>query len=98
MSAAGGAVGRAEERFKSFHWGRAPRRRLATTLPPEPRALVELGRLEAVEYATSKVGDGPSVYRHKFSGRRPRLAVAVDGDQLHVVGGTYKVRPRGIVG
>jgi hypothetical protein len=93
-----GAVGQAADRFTSFHWGRSPRRRLETTLPREPRALVELGRLEAVEYATSKVGDGPSIYRHKFTSRRPRLAVDVDGHQLFIVGGGYKVQPRGIVG
>lgn len=95
-----GAVEKAERRFASFHWGRSAKRRRQVTTARTPRALVELGQLEAIEYGTHKTGDGASIYRHTFGGkgkRRPRLAVDVDGDQLHVIGGDYTVQARGIV-
>ncbi len=91
---------RAEDFYRSFHWGRGHKRVARVKVPPAPRTLVELGRLDAIEYATTKKGDGPSVYRHKFGeegGRRPRLAVDVRNNRLHVVGGDYTVEPRGIV-
>ena len=99
-AAAADELERAEKFYRSFHWGRGHKRVARVKVAKQPRTLVELGRLDAIEYATTKKGDGPSVYRHKFGeegGRRPRLAVDVDNKRLHVVGGDYTVEPRGIV-
>jgi len=90
----------AEDFYRRFHWGHEAKRAIPVKVPKTPRTLVQLGRLEAVEYSTNKKGDGPSVYRHKFGeegGRRPRLAVDVESRRLHVVGGDYTVEERGIV-
>lgn len=97
----GAAERRAEalDRFERLHWGR-PARKVTTHEMRAPRALAELGRLEAVEYFTNKKGDGPSIYRHAFGeegGRKPRLAVDVETDRLVIVGGDYTVEDRGIV-
>lgn len=89
----------AAERFERLHWGR-PATKVTRHRAPAPRALAELGRLEAVEYFTNKRGDGPSIYRHQFGeegGRKPRLAVDPETDRLHIIGGDYSVEDRGIV-
>jgi hypothetical protein len=89
----------AVDRFEALHWGR-PARKSSGHQVQAPRALAEIGRLEAVEYFTNKRGDGPSVYRHQFGedgGRKPRLAVDVETDRLHIIGGDYSVEDQGIV-
>jgi hypothetical protein len=89
----------AVDRFERLHWGR-PSRKSSAHQVRAPRALAELGRLEAVEYFTHKRGDGPSIYRHQFGeegGKKPRLAVDVETDRLHIIGGDYSVEDRGIV-
>jgi len=91
---------RAAHLFEDLHWGIAPSKVKRVRKPHAGPALAELGRLEAIEYATTKKGDGPSVYRHKFGeegGRKPRLAVDPETRDLHIVGGDYNVEPRGIV-
>ncbi len=98
--AAANRLEKAEDFYQAFHWGHPAKSSRRVKVPKTPRTLVDLGRLDAVEYSTSKKGDGPSTYRHKFGeegGRRPRLAVDVESQRLHVVGGDYTVEPRGIV-
>jgi hypothetical protein len=98
--AAADRLERAEDFYRDFHWGHEAKRSIPVKVPKTPRTLVQLGRLEAVEYTTNKKGDGPSTYRHKFGeegGRRPRLAVDIESRRLHVVGGDYTIEPRGIV-
>lgn len=97
----GAAERRAEavDRYEALHWGRPATKSRRVTVP-QPRALAELGRLEAVEYFTNKKGDGPSIYRHAFGeegGKKPRLAVDTKTSTLHIVGGDYTVEDRGIV-
>jgi hypothetical protein len=91
---------RAREAYEALHWG-IPARRMRRVRPAaRPRALAELGKLEAVTYATHKKGDGPSLYEHHFGeegGSQPSLAVDVDSGDLHIVGGDYTVEDRGIV-
>lgn len=93
----------ARARYTSLHWGARAPARLSRWEAPDPRAgpLVELGALLAVEYETSKSGDGLSVYRHEFGDARgrgcPILAITIDR-RLVIAGGNYRVRDRGIVG
>jgi hypothetical protein len=96
----GAADSHARQAYQAFHWGIAPKRMRRVRTARAPRALAELGKLEAVTYATHKRGDGPSSYEHHFGeegGRRPSLAVDVDSGELHIVGGDYTVEDRGIV-
>jgi hypothetical protein len=91
---------RAAKLFEDLHWGIAPKKVRQVRKPHAGAALAELGQLEAVEYSTTKKGDGPSVYHHKFGeegGRRPTLAVDPETRDLHIVGGSYTVEQRGIV-
>lgn len=92
-----------EDGYRALHWGipgDSPTRRVEA---PDPRqgTLVEIGELRAVEYATEKYGDGPSIYRHRFRKAYPILAVQhFGGDRyggLIIVGGGYDVEWRGIV-
>lgn len=97
-----GAAGseRARERYRGFHWGRPSRRAVQVKTAPQPRELVELGKLEAVTYSTTKGSEGLQHYEHAFGeegGRKPVLALDPDTDRLHVVGGGYRVEDRGIV-
>jgi hypothetical protein len=90
----------ARDKYTGFHWGRPPRKHVAVTPPPRPRELVELGRLEAVTYSTTKGKEGLQHYEHEFGeegGRKPVLAVDPHTDRLHVIGGDYAVEDRGIV-
>lgn len=91
---------RARAAYERLHWGIPSRRSFGVKPAPRPRALAELGKLVSVTYATNKAGDGPSYYEHHFGeegGRRPSLAVDVDTQDLHIVGGDYTVEDRGIV-
>lgn len=89
------------EFFRAFHKeNERARVKAARGVPPRPRALAELGELYAVTYRTNKGDGGRYLYEHKLGeegGRKPRLAVDVDADRLHIVGGDYRVEPRGIV-
>lgn len=83
-----------------LHWGIPARKETRVRVPHVGGALAELGQLVAVEYATTKKGDGYSTYRHEFGedgGRKPRLAVDPRTRDLHIVGGSYRVERRGIV-
>lgn len=91
---------KAAQLYRELHWGIKPRRLRKVRVARRPKALAELGRLESVTYATHKRGDGPSSYTHEFGeegGRRPSLAVDTKNKRLHIVGGSYRVEPRGIV-
>ena len=93
----------ARDAYKRLHWGEAPPRELTEWEAPDPTRgpLVELGALVAVEYETTKRGDGMSVYRHTFGTKQGtrRPVLAVNGERrLIVVGGYYTVASRGIVG
>jgi hypothetical protein len=69
---------------------RSPRR-----VPP---VLVDLGELRALIYRSDKWQRGrPRSYIH-FLERPPRLTCDVRGRQLYIVGGRYRVTPRGIEG
>jgi hypothetical protein len=60
--------------------------------------LVHLGALRGLIYSSDKGGYGrPKTYIH-FMETPPRLACDPRGTQLYIVGGRYRVTPRGIEG
>ena len=63
-----------------------------------PPVVVELGDLLGLIYRSDKGQPGrPRTYIH-FMENPPRLVTNVEGTQLHVVGGSYRVTPKGIEG
>lgn len=90
---------RAADFYEAFHWGRKPKSARMVELPTQPRALTELGRVEAITYSTRK-GKEFAHWEHAFGeegGEKPVLAVDPETEQLHIVGGDYRVEDRGIV-
>ena len=63
-----------------------------------PPIVVELGELVGVMYRSDKGRPGqPCTYIHRMEDP-PHLVSNVEGKQLYIVGGSYKVTPRGIEG
>lgn len=85
--------------YTDLHWGRAPDRVDQVDAPGlEGNTLVQLGDLEYVGYYADK-GPESAIWHHEFDGAdRPRLSVDLDSGSLHLIGGSYSVDPRGIVG
>lgn len=98
----------AQREYERKHWGHKARgvARSLEVVDPSHGSLVELGRLDRVEYVTSKKGDpARATYFHDFEGERPVLAFHVcarsrcpDRGKLVIAGGSYRVEDRGIVG
>lgn len=69
-------------------------RRVTITLP---KSLTVMGRILAVEYATTH-GDKSVAYKHKFApGSRPLFCADPRSGKIFLVGGRYRVTSRGIV-
>jgi hypothetical protein len=63
-----------------------------------PKVLVHLGELRGLIYSSDKEGHGRlKTYIH-FMKTPPRLVCDPQGTQLYIVGGRYRVTPRGIEG
>ena len=63
-----------------------------------PPVVVELGELVGLIYRSDKGQPGqPLTYIHKME-NPPRLVSNVEGTQLYIVGGSYRVTPQGIEG
>jgi hypothetical protein len=62
-----------------------------------PPVVLELGRLAGLVYRSSKWVGRPRTYIH-FMDDPPRLVSDVTGRRLFIVGGSYRVTPRGIEG
>jgi hypothetical protein len=63
-----------------------------------PPVVVELGELAGLIYRSDKWQPGnPRTYIH-FMENTPRLVSNVQGTQLYIVGGDYRITPRGIEG
>ena len=63
-----------------------------------PPVVVELGELVGVMYRSDKGQPGqPRTYIHRME-NPPRLVSNIEGTQLYIVGGSYKITPRGIEG
>ncbi len=66
-----------------------------------PKSLVSLGVCARVDYITDKWGDGLIRYWHEFTGPAMLFAdpdVQVDGNQLLVIYGKFKIESDGITG
>jgi hypothetical protein len=93
-----GFIQAAEKRFRLFHCFapaqvvRAPCRRVI------PKVLVHLGYLRGLIYSSDKqTPKQPRTYIH-FMETPARLACNPEGTQLYIIGGRYRVTPRGIEG
>ncbi len=93
-----GCVRAAEKRFRLFHCFapgrvvRAPCRRVI------PKVLVHLGYLRGLIYSSDKqTPKQQRTYIH-FMETPPRLACDPEGTRLYIIGGRYRVTPRGIEG
>jgi hypothetical protein len=63
------------------------------------RPLRPVGELRGVIYRTRRVpGEAPKNYVHFFHQRRPLLVTNPTGTRLYIMGGQYRVTPRGIDG
>jgi hypothetical protein len=89
---------RAADDWREFHWGDEPTEIISANLyvPSAGETLVVLGKLRRVDYETTKAGE-LAVFWHEFSRPTPYLCAGPRGS-LHVVGGRYRIEPRGIVG
>jgi len=58
-----------------------------------------VGELRGVIYRTRRTpGEAPKNYVHFFQGRSPLLVTNPMGTRLYIIGGHYRVTPRGIEG
>ena len=88
----------AQRACRDFRWGDPCDGGQLVHIPPPPLVLVEIGPLVSVVYEATKRGQ-TAHWEHDFEEQRPVLAYDDMGDdQLYIVGGDYKVTPRGIVG
>ena len=63
-----------------------------------PPVVVELGELVGLIYRSDKGQPGqPLTYIHQMEDP-PRLVSNIEGTQLYIVGGSYRVTPQGIEG
>lgn len=84
--------------YKETHWGERGDGGVETLRVADvSKPITLLGVLERVEYFADKRGDGPSIYYHDFSSKKPVLAYDTSG-LLAIAGGSYVVNERGIVG
>lgn len=61
--------------------------------------LKPVGELRGVIYRTRRIpGEAPKNYVHFFQGRWPLLVTNPMGTRLSIIGGDYRVTPRGIEG
>jgi hypothetical protein len=63
-----------------------------------PRVLVQLGHLRGLIYSSNKGTQGRRRTYIHFMEKPPRLTCNPQGTQLYIVGGNYRVTPRGIEG
>jgi len=81
--------------FNHFRPSKAIRIRHPRLIPP---VVVELGELAGVIYRSDKGQPGQLMTYVHFMQDPPRLVSNVEGTQLYIVGGSYRVTSRGIEG
>jgi hypothetical protein len=91
------ALRRAGNLFRDFHnFAAGPT--FLYRLRPKPRVLVRLGWLKGLIYSSDRGQCGrPRTFIH-FMRTPPVLATNPEGNQLHILGGRYRVTRNGIVG
>lgn len=81
--------------FNGFESSRIVKVHHSRVIPP---VVVELGELVGLMYRSDKGQPGqPLTYIHRMEDP-PRLVSNIEGTQLYIVGGSYRVTPRGIEG
>lgn len=86
--------------YRRSHWGKKAPRGVTELDAPDPRQapIVALGRVVSIVYETKKGRDRELVeYEHEFEGTLPVLAYNAK-KRLLILGGSYRVESRGIVG
>jgi hypothetical protein len=84
--------------FQSFNQFPPDRYKLVRHTRLMPPIVVELGELAGLIYRSDKWHPGkPHTYIH-FMDNPPRLVSNVNGNQLYIVGGSYRITERGIEG
>jgi hypothetical protein len=63
-----------------------------------PKVLVQLGYLRGLIYSSDKGARGQRRTYIHFMERPPRLTCNPEGTQLYIIGGRYRITPRGIEG
>jgi hypothetical protein len=91
-------IAQASEFRKAFHWGYPTKKIVSRRVSPPPEVAVKLGTLHSVCYQTKKKGEPAQLFEHEFEGEKPWLAMDVENQRLHLLGGDYTVSDRGIVG
>ena len=92
------SVRRAQELFRQFHFFPS---RQTTRLPQEraiPEVLAHVGELCGLIYRSDRGQRGqPRTFVHFFK-LRPQLTSDAHGKQLYILGGNYRITPRGLEG
>lgn len=89
------AVAEADDRYRSFHWGNDSEHTQLHRHPLPVPVMYQLGELVELTYEADKAG---KLFHWVHSFSMPRPVLAYGGDQLWILGGSYKVNRRGIVG
>lgn len=89
-------VKKAKHLYEKFTGHQA--RNVPTTLDiDDDDVFLSVGRVDAVEYTTTRDGKLES-YRHRFAtSSRPQLLASHDGKHARIVGGQFKFTERGFV-
>jgi hypothetical protein len=83
--------------YEAFHWGNSADSIEQVEIPDPPRTLVLIGELEGVIYRTAKGKRKQESWVHFHDERTPpKLAYDPQTGQLYILGGKYRITPRGI--
>jgi len=92
-------MAKAQDFYRDFHWGDDAEEFVEGEVSQGPQGCDQARSLHSVAYETTK--DGETAIWDTSSAKRvaknPNLVVDVSNQQLHIVGGSYTVEPRGIV-
>lgn len=88
----------AKARFHLFHCFDPARVVRAPCQRHIPKVLVHLGDLRALIYSSDKGTRGRQRTYIHFMEIPPRLTCNAEGTQLYIIGGRYRITPRGIEG
>jgi len=87
----------AVDEYEEFHWGNEADSIEQIELPDAPKTLVLIGELEGVIYRTAKGQRKQESWVHFHDERTPpKLAYDPKTHQLYILGGKYRITPRGI--
>jgi hypothetical protein len=93
-----GGVQQGTDLYRTFHSFGPCRLTIAGRSRIMPPMVLDLGELVGVMYRSDKGQPGrPRTFIHRMEDP-PRLVSNIEGTQLYIVGGSYRVTHRGIVG